>query len=58
MLLSNIELIATKAEQLPNPGLSPSGLNFLLFHQQVAPLTLIAQFRPPHAPIGEIEEYV
>ena len=32
-------------------------LNFLLFHQQVAPLTLIAKLRSPHTPIGEIEEH-
>jgi hypothetical protein len=33
-------------------------LNFFLFHQQIAPLTVIAEFRPPYAPIGEIEEHV
>ena len=32
-------------------------LDFLLFHQQVAPLPLIAKPRSPHAPISEIEEH-
>jgi hypothetical protein len=32
-------------------------LNFRLFHQQVAYLTLIPKLRSPHAPLGEIEEH-
>ena len=31
--------------------------NFLLFNQQVAPLTFIAELRAPHAPVGELEEH-
>jgi hypothetical protein len=32
------------------------GPNFLLFNQKVAPLTFVAEFPTPHAPVGEIEE--
>src|ERR1019366_3565509 len=31
--------------------------NFLLFNQQVTPLTFIAELRAPHAPVGELEEH-
>ena len=30
--------------------------NFLLVNQEVAPLTIIAEFRTPYAPVSEIEE--
>ena len=33
-----------------------AGPNFLLFNQKVAPLPFVAEFRAPHAPVGEIEE--
>jgi hypothetical protein len=31
--------------------------NFLLVNQKVAPLTFIAEFRTPHAPVSEIEDH-
>jgi hypothetical protein len=31
--------------------------NFLLFNQEVAPLTFITEFRAPYSPVGKIEEH-